>query len=506
MRLISFKIVLLLLCTNLFGQDIILPDILLPVSSQQINAFNFIVAYQMGVAANGLSSDATYTDDEFIGNCNVTGEEDHLGGAWHPINGFKKTLCGNLMHKSKLEDIDYSDDEDYGGHITPDAEFNYLITQSVNPYNFDHSDKYDVDYTGTIHFEIDFEDKVAEKFIADDPEHFAVNKETCIYGSWVADKAHDNLTEIHPMQQYWQLKGLLDNIDSYSLSFLLDKSGRYESVSDYHCLGALPSNLWLTDPNVNSFYIAFQTPLNAKESYNYFLSEALTKSLINISEVHSNFHQLVYLNQVLLTVTIPVPEKYRLEFTNVRLMYDNLITGYLKITISIEGEKNLKTGGYTFLNLVRQKNKYRKLYSQQYAMNIKSIKRLDQEGSYTDQKFKGVFILSDGEESLQLAISLREGESKVFNSVSPMTQKKLIIEKINETGKIVKATIYNPALGFKAGEINLIDEPNGIGFSHTDFNGTPITKQIIFSTYRNALYKFELAFTLTEFTAITMTR
>jgi hypothetical protein len=174
MKFSSVCILLFHFWLNLYSQDTVLPGILPLTTTQQISTFNYINAYQMGVAANGLSPAATSTNDEFIGYCDVNDEDEHLGGAWHPIDGFKKTLCGNLMHKSKLEDIDYSDDEDYGGHITPGPDFNYLITQFINPDNFDHSDKYNIDYTGTIHFEVDLKDITAEKFIAEDPQHFVV--------------------------------------------------------------------------------------------------------------------------------------------------------------------------------------------------------------------------------------------------------------------------------------------------------------------------------------------
>jgi len=144
-------------------------------------------------------------------------------GVWSPINGFKETMCGELLSYYKRtpfrvasEDAEERDD-DIHFLLVPSLGGTGLYNQSY--INKNRSER-------EISPEIDIADDIyigkMRKYTPNVPKQEI--DYVAVYGPWVLDEGHNNL-EIHPTEQVWwaNRKGTTDNYHIYSF---LDASHR----------------------------------------------------------------------------------------------------------------------------------------------------------------------------------------------------------------------------------------------------------------------------------------
>lgn len=445
---------------------------------------------QQGVAGNGLNNDATKINTEYIGDCEVI---DHLGGPWSVLGEYKKTACGSLVAKSL--GIDYDDDRDLEGYIILEDIFDYLVSESDRPAGHTNykDDPYNSDDT-TIHFEYalyktEYPDNstIPENIILNEESILKVNENICVYGAWVTDEEHCNngcSPEIHPTQQIWQVTEQSSTIRNYDLFFIKDKSGRYESLTDYGCEDdVMKKRIWLEEPLTSSFYIAFQMNIGGAHSYNYYLTKDFDESLVPTTCSPGRLHQLVYLNKVLLTFDTNNLDNYDISFRNVRVTADNKIIGYIKITTSIGEGEDITKSGCAFIHVLRIRNDNRISYNENYELRLKSIKRIPDDGINKSEKYKGFFMLTEGNQTYSYKLSINENETELINSTSIARNfYDILLNKTNETNKIINAYLFSNNK-LSTCRLTLVDEINGLSFTdhpESDFDDAEVTKTLIF--------------------------
>lgn len=513
---------------SLHAQDHILPGVLPLATDVQVRVFDSVRTHQMDVAANGLNGNATRIDGEYIGWCKA---KNRVGGPWPPLADYKKTVCGKLKWQTPGIDRDDegNNDRDLGGYIDPDVPFDYIVSRSNRPAGHQGYESYQSENgnAATVHYEYAFldthhqsADTRAETFLSGGGEFFAVDDIVGAYGAWVSDPIYEDSPEIHPAQQMWKKITVSNTIEQYTLIFIKDKSGRYESISDYDDNGDCDTpgerRIWLHEPLESSFYIAFRINLTGNKSYQYILNEEYSSSLESIGTTNRKLRQLVFQNRVLLTVFQPSLENYDISFVNVRRLPGNGIMGYIKITTSIGGGHNYQASGSCFLRMLKIEKEGFQSYVQTYKMDIRSIQRLNQEGAYAGRNFQGKFMLTEGDRTLSKDISLNEGATTNFPPPVSTTSllNSIVLNKVYETEKLVNAYIYSQELGLKTVLITLEDDIDGfLSAGDTDFDGELVTKNLVirassdegeyFSRYNNnnpVLLRFRITFTLTKYT------
>jgi hypothetical protein len=514
-KIARMKLTPLILFSLIFSvansQDLILTDPIKKSMDSDIHAFRCITDSMMHVAGTGF-----YKRDEKVGMCGVYDDDyggwDHhfYGTALYPIDGYKRTVCGQLFHKDDYDDVLDNGDGDFTTNLIPDPSFSWLVSESLNS---------EPNAERSIHIEINVNSTVGENLISED-DYLTPAVETCAYGVWVTDKGHpDWHPEIHPAEQFWQAKTLSDGNTNYSLRYLLDNGGRFESDDDYNCVYArvrgnpdmIPADLgtphiWAPNPLNGSFYIAFSVPLHSQKHYDYWLNDKSSNIILPLDANSKDIVQLIYKDSVLVTVHNPSNSKYRAEIYDVTSDGVNLM-GYVKISarIGFEGE-----GGYAYLDVLEQVNNTGKQsYSQQYAFIPDSLEKLPLDGVQGYQTIDNPISLFDGTAILTIPASLTNFQSiKIGN---PNILRPFIISaSLNET-KSVGFKIDN--IGFdNSGSILL--SWNSDDFScpcGNDFAGEILRKTFVVNKTTDLvktdgttelvdtpLYQFKITFKLTK--------
>ncbi|MBK7567334.1 MAG: hypothetical protein IPI31_05850 [Bacteroidetes bacterium] len=495
----------------------ILPDIAPTSTAEQTEAFHFIMQYQMGVAGTGF-----YKKDEYIGLCSA---ESKKGGPWKPIDGYKKTLCGNLIEKSTPPSADYGypihygDDSDFNAWVDPLDVFKFIGDSSTRPgviavttRDFEIREK----LKGTLHYEINFQNSDADIYVTDETLNYPENNQTCVYGPWVLDLGHrgsplvivpsgftlkKGWAEIHPIQQMWQTQDRGANIFTYDLLFARDNSTRFNSISDFESCNGDTKKVWIPEKMENSYYVAIEIPIESEQYNNYILTQNSANGMEILTDGNVIVPKLVYKNKVLATVQLP-NANYKAEFVEMCKSTNNTLQGYLKITTSL---LFTEPGAYAFCTLLLEKQTKRKQFDVKYIITTKTIKVINKEvieietnNNFISTPLKAILKIS-GNNSINSEIIL-------MKDVLQVVDKSISIQHKIFNAEYLKVELLSPAFSGEGSTIQFFESPDGIGLNANlnDFNGRDITKQIYLSVVesdpniadRGIIYTLEMVFNI----------
>lgn len=500
---------------------LILPDIIPTSTAEQTEAFNFIMQYQMGVAGTGF-----YKKDEYIGLCSAEYAKVKKGGPWKPIDGYKKTLCGNLIEKSTPYGsgygypLKYDDDSDFNAWVDPLDVFEFLSEESTRSGVIaDITGDYErrLKLQGTVHFEINFQNSEADDYITERTRNnYPENDQTCVYGPWVLDLRHPGSqfvriptfslmkkgwAEIHPIQQMWQTHDRGANIFTYDLLFARDNSTRFNSISDFESCNGDTKKAWIPEKMENSYYVAIEIPIESEQYNNYILTQNSANGMEILYDGNVIIPKLVYKNKVLATVQLP-NANYKAEFVEMCKSTNNTLQGYLKITTSL---LFTEPGAYAFCTLLLEKQTNRKQFDLKYIITTKTIKVINKEvieletnNNFISTPLKAILKIS-GNNSINSEIILMKDVLQVVDKSISIQHKIFNMESL-------KVELLSPSFSGEGSTIQFFESPDGIGLNsnQNDFNGRDITKQIYLSVVesdpniadRGIIYTLEMVFNI----------
>jgi len=316
--------------------------------------WDFIGKYQYGVAGSGFVD-----KDQFIGKCIAHGPK---GGPWEPIDGYKRTLCGQLYLTKNGKFIETMDDDgDIDFYMYPDSAFEYLVLNSKNANGSDW-------VPGTILGEVAFKEP-GNKIENDGATYLQSLPRTDyqnmgMYGAWVTDVdaggGHDDShAEIHPIEQMWQKKDINATATIFYLFSIHDNEGRFTTLDNFElshaglppeCLPGLP---WLKNPQVNTFYIPFEATIKGTH-INYNI-DVLSSNNVNYVTATSQVQRLFYKGIEIISVKRPRPDFPKVTFYQVGMKNPNTLRGYIAIETSIANtrEETRTKGAHVFLRVGR---------------------------------------------------------------------------------------------------------------------------------------------------------
>lgn len=234
---------------------------------------------------------------------------------WFPIDGYKRTVCGNMIKYFAYDGSVFSDnDDDLNLNIVPTPDFSPLLDQGIAVAR-QRTNKNDLTFPH-IQAEIDVLDAPYKDFFY--PNKLSapkLNNQVCAFGPFVSDKGHDHKPEIHTAEQIWWREGT----NAYFLSYMCDVSGRFDGLldsndprfpnlndtgDDYdtdngkHSFGGP----WSPRPIEGSYAIAFKVPLGKQRMF-FDIRKVAGKNYEPVASQPANAHYLIYQQDTLALVT-----------------------------------------------------------------------------------------------------------------------------------------------------------------------------------------------------------
>lgn len=204
---------------------------------------------------------------------------------WHPLSGYKETLCGELHHFNVYDGS--GAEMDWNHFMIPTPDFEYLITDAL-PYKGG---------SGTWCQDDDWHSCVGENDCMEGEltpdETFYENpwfpksvgdsvlegRQICMYGAWIRECVHGHRPEIHTAELTWW-KETWGTADLYWLMVLQDDSNRFDTKDDFDIEGTAPPEWrpWAAAPMTAKFQLAFEVR-RALVVHNFLLQAANDKRI-----------------------------------------------------------------------------------------------------------------------------------------------------------------------------------------------------------------------------------
>ena len=210
--------------------------------------------------------------EKFIGLAPAerTGVVTSHNDTWFPIDGYKKTVCGNVIDYFLYQGSSFTDnDDDLNLNVFPNADFKPLFDQATAVAN-QRANKPQRTFTH-VQAEIDVIDEPFKDFFYPN-KPFAPKKNTnvCIFGPLVTDKEHEHKPEIHTVEQVWWREDLNAQNCSYLLSYMCDNSGRFDGLLDINNPSVTNLNDTGDDYDTEGGKISFGGPWAPKPIEGYY--------------------------------------------------------------------------------------------------------------------------------------------------------------------------------------------------------------------------------------------
>jgi hypothetical protein len=447
--------------------------------------------YEKALSQNDVIGN-DYNSPERIYGINANTDGSATPTNYHPVDGFKRTFCGQLIeHQFYRGRID----DDLNILIDVDKE-NPLLKRNAYQYEKHRIRKFAPFFSNDIYIperidsnwffhpwnriegEVDIQDLYHSFF--SNPKA-VLQSDVCLYGSWVLElydpsefhlSAHKNNNEIHPIDQFWyKTKPAGLGNKAYVLNFLADNSGRFTSSGDYYRKPPdIPFKPWVPIPMDGAFYVAFEIDLKSKERLTYFI-ESLTDLGVKTAINDGKSHYLIHKKDTLITVQEGYKEKVNIDFENVGFKPlkgpssdKSVLRGFLiiKSTLATRGHLRLRVEKAAKA-VARQKvlvtvQKIKRLENNSYRLSnpASSINITDPDPVPAGFNEKQVFIILQSGNQFKdfLITNLEKGQEYTLNNITCTWEgilsdyyKFSLICKNGSSGKII-------------GKVNLIGKPD----------------------------------------------
>ena len=286
----------------------------LPIATVQDNALIQQAFKQMDVMGTNFDG------EKFIGvtAAERSGVVTTHNDVWFPIDGYKRTVCGNVINYFLYQGSSWTDsDDDLNLNIFPNDDFKPIFEQATEVAN-QRANKPGRTFTH-IQCEIDVIDAPYKDFFyPDKPFAPKMNTNVCAFGPLVTDKDHEHKPEIHTAEQIWWREVPNVLITNYMLSYMCDNSGRFDGLldgnntnipnlndtgDDYDTEGGKKSfgGPWAPKPIDGTYALAFKVPIG-KERLFYKIQKKAGKYFNPPTNQPENMHYLVYNKDTIATV------------------------------------------------------------------------------------------------------------------------------------------------------------------------------------------------------------
>ncbi len=282
---------------------------------------------------------------------------------WHPLSGYKETLCGELHHFNVYDGS--GAEMDWNHFMIPAPDFEFLITDAL-PYKGG---------SGTFCLDDDWHSCVGENdcmegeltpdqsfyenpwFPKSTGESVLEGQQICMYGPWIRECVHGHRPEIHTAEQTWWKEKWRD-ADLYWLLALQDDSNRFDEEDEFDIEGTVPDEWrpWAAAPMTARFQIAFEVN-PAGPALHFEIGEAFAHNIVTSLDPDSSVdadngadHAIEYNGEIVLTANENQPKDADLgvTFTDVCRQANERLRGYVTITTKM-GVNNDGDEGYHVL-------------------------------------------------------------------------------------------------------------------------------------------------------------
>lgn len=282
---------------------------------------------------------------------------------WHPMSGYKETLCGELHHFNVYDGS--GAEMDWNHFMIPSAGFEFLITDTL-PYKggegtFCRDDDWHscVGENDCLEGELTPDQTFYENpwFPKSTGASVLEGQQICMYGPWIRECVHGHRPEIHTAEQTWWKEKWLD-ADLYWLLALQDDSNRFDEEDEFDIEGAVPAEWrpWAAAPMTAQFQIAFEVN-PAGPALHFEIGEAFAQNIVTSldSERRADAdngvqHAIEYNDKIVLTANENQPKDTDLgvTFADVCRQETGRLRGYVTITTKM-GVNNDGDEGYHVL-------------------------------------------------------------------------------------------------------------------------------------------------------------
>lgn len=221
--------------------------------------WSFIRASQLGLAVRNA-------DTHYIGPvAGRTKASGHPGGRnWYPADVFRHTVCGRLEHWSLFRG--WRRELDLHPHITPQAEFAYVLQDTRSLSGSDETKIYG-EVTPAKNYQPSFTAEFPSPlpFFSRKVDSEIEGRQVCVYGPWVVEQFHEDVPEIHPIEQLWFVGA------EGKLTWLLlqDRSDRFDARRANFCPVGGPATDCETrlPPKFKGWWTSWSTRAAARLAY-----------------------------------------------------------------------------------------------------------------------------------------------------------------------------------------------------------------------------------------------
>jgi len=270
---------------------------------------------------------------------------------WHPLSGYKETLCGTLHHFNVYDGS--GAEMDWNNFIIPGPTFQYLIDEAL-PYKGGNGtwcvdDDWHSCVSGNdcLEAEITPDDSFYENpwFPKSTGQSVLEARQICTYGPWIRECVHGHRPEIHTSELMWW-KDKWGAADLFWLMALQDDSNRFDDTDEFDIEGNAPAQWrpWASAPMTARFRIAFLVD-PAGPAMRYDIGEAFARNVVTSGDLQVRLdaddgvaHAIEYNGKIVVRANENQPNDLDLgvTFTDVCRRNNGSLQGYVAL--------NTKTG------------------------------------------------------------------------------------------------------------------------------------------------------------------
>jgi hypothetical protein len=278
---------------------------------------------------------------------------------WHPLSGYKETLCG-MLHRFDVYD-GFGSEMDWNHFIIPAPGFEFILTDAL-PYKGG---------SGAWCLDDEWHDCVGSDDCVEGEltphESFYANpwfpksggpsdlegEKICVYGPWIRECVHGHRPEIHTAELTWW-KECLVGAERHWLMLHQDDSDRFDEADEFDTDGEPPAGWrpWAAAPLAARFQLAFEVD-PAGPALQLEIGEAFARNVVTSSHAELGGdasegveHVVAYDGEVVLRAreAQAADEHVGVTFAELCRRPDGALQGYLGLATSVGVSNDGKEG------------------------------------------------------------------------------------------------------------------------------------------------------------------